>query len=158
MLWDHAIMTYITGIPYFFAFYLSEQGYFSKDYLASFMIFLMMGIYINKDLVGARSIAKRVLGYKLIDKHSGLNASSLQCFMRNMLLPFLWPIEVIVAWYKPEIRIGDRMAGTELIKAEKQKFWSIIRDVPKTLSDKKLGLTLAFSLAYAFVIYWIDIF
>jgi uncharacterized RDD family membrane protein YckC len=68
-----------------------------------------------KDILNGRSIAKRILKLQVVDNTTGQPASPLKCFIRNLLC-VLWPIEVIVAMTNPERRLGDRIAGTKVIK------------------------------------------
>ncbi len=72
-------------------------------------------LYFCKDIFNGRSIAKRILKLQVVDSVTGQVASPIKCFVRNILC-VLWPIEVIVALTNTNRRLGDRIAGTQLVK------------------------------------------
>lgn len=72
-------------------------------------------LYFCKDSINGRSIAKRILKLQVVDYTTGQVASPLKCFIRNILC-VLWPIEVIAAIANPNRRLGDRIAGTQLVE------------------------------------------
>src|SRR5579872_6053582 len=53
-------------------------------------------LYFCKDIIGGRSIAKRILGLQVVDNSTGKAASPFRCFLRNITC-VLWPIEGFVA-------------------------------------------------------------
>jgi uncharacterized RDD family membrane protein YckC len=71
-------------------------------------------VYICKDCINGRSIAKRILKLQVVDYKTGQVASPIKCFIRNIFC-ILWPVEVIVALINPSRRIGDWVAGTKLV-------------------------------------------
>jgi uncharacterized RDD family membrane protein YckC len=71
-------------------------------------------LYFCKDIVNARSIAKRILKLQVVDNKTGQVATPLQCFVRNIFC-IIWIIEVIVAMTNTNRRIGDRVVGTKLV-------------------------------------------
>lgn len=96
------------------------------------LMFFPFFIYLNKDFLNGRSPAKRILGYQVLDRKTEEPASELQCFIRNLTICLIWPIEVIVGLISPERRIGDFLANTKVIVAEKKKIksiWSELRNV-----------------------------
>lgn len=74
---------------------------------------------INKDYYKAKSIAKRHFGYQVNDLKSNKPATELQCVIRNSTI-IIWPLEVIVTMFNSQRRLGDLLAGTKLIDADKE--------------------------------------
>jgi len=72
---------------------------------------------LNKDFFNAKSVAKRKLGYQVIDKKTSEPADELKCVIRNSTL-IIWPLEVIVTLISPRKRLGDIIAGTMLTDSE----------------------------------------
>lgn len=121
MLLDHFIMTMIAGI-FFIPTIISmtsnmlvhEQP--SSDVFdgTSYVFLIGFAIYLCKDCINGRSIAKRILKLQLVDYSTGQVASPLKCLIRNLFCA-LWPLEVIAALINPSQRIGDKVAGTKLV-------------------------------------------
>jgi|SRR5688572_1441337 len=130
MLLDHAFIC-ILLIPFVFIFknqiYPDIQGSeYSKYLYAPISV-----IYLCKDSIHGRSLAKRTLKLTVVDFRSHKEASPIQTVIRNSLI-FVWPIEVIVSFFNQERRIGDFFAGTRLtfnydpkITAHKIKLWEM---------------------------------
>lgn len=125
MLLDHFFMTMIamlffipsmiSGLSH--AFKVSHEQT-SPDFMSGTLGYIGMfgfALYFCKDIFNGRSIAKRILKLQIVDNTTGQVASPLKCFIRNILC-VLWPIEVIVAMTNTNRRLGDRIAGTQLIK------------------------------------------
>jgi uncharacterized RDD family membrane protein YckC len=74
---------------------------------------------INKDYYKAKSIAKRHFGYQVYDLKSNEPATELQCVIRNSTI-IIWPLEVLVSMFNSHSRLGDLLAGTKLIDADKE--------------------------------------
>jgi uncharacterized RDD family membrane protein YckC len=91
------------------------------------LFYVVLFLYLNKDITNGQSITKRILGTKVIDIKTGKIASQLQCFVRNFTIP-LWPLEVLFSIISPSRRIGDFIAGTRIIEAEKSKWHSFFSD------------------------------
>ena len=72
-------------------------------------------LYFCKDIFNGRSIAKRILGLQIVNNSSGKVATPIRCFLRNITC-VLWPIEVLVAITNTSRRLGDRIAGTKLVR------------------------------------------
>ena len=125
MLLDHFLMTMIAMVFVFPSLFseLSQSLTVSHDQPnldilgGPFAYIGMFGfaLYFCKDNINGRSIAKRILKLQVVDNKTGEVASPLKCFIRNLLC-VLWPIEVIVAMVNPNRRLGDRLAGTRLVK------------------------------------------
>lgn len=125
MLLDHFVMTMIAML--FFipsmisgfsdAFKVSHEQT-NPDFMGGTLGYVGMfgfALYFCKDIFNGRSIAKRILKLQIVDNTTGQVASPLKCFIRNILC-VLWPIEVIVAMTNTNRRLGDRIAGTQLVK------------------------------------------
>lgn len=98
-------------------------------------------LYFCKDCFSGRSIAKRILKLQVVDIKTGQVASPLKCFVRNIFC-IIWPIEIIVVLINPSRRIGDQVAGTEVVYYEP----SLIEQ-PKANTGKILiSIILAFGL------------
>lgn len=125
MILDHFFMTmiamvfFIPGMISGFseAFKVSHEQTNPNFMGGTFGYIGMLGfaLYFCKDIINGRSIAKRILKLQVVDNATGQPASPIKCFFRNLLC-VLWPIEVIVAMTNTERRLGDRIAGTKLVK------------------------------------------
>lgn len=84
-------------------------------------VFALFGViyafFFCKDCINGRSLAKRIVGHQVINHKTGLPAGPWRCVVRNLFTIF-WPIEVIVALANPGRRIGDFVAGTEVVEYE----------------------------------------
>jgi uncharacterized RDD family membrane protein YckC len=125
MILDHFFMTmiamvfFIPGMISGFsdAFKVSHEQTNPNFMGGTFGYIGMLGfaLYFCKDIINGRSIAKRILKLQVVDNATGQPASPIKCFVRNLLC-VLWPVEVIVAMTNTERRLGDRIAGTKLVK------------------------------------------
>lgn len=75
--------------------------------------YLMLVPYLNKDFLQARSPAKRLLGLQ-VQNASGAPANELRAFLRNVTM-MLWPIEVLLIAAGSNKRVGDYLAGTQVV-------------------------------------------
>ncbi|MFD2543737.1 RDD family protein [Lacinutrix gracilariae] len=139
MLLDHLIMTFVIVPPMIVLMILATNGILKVgNEVFSVVFFFMMFIYINKDFFNAKSPAKRLLGYQVINRKTEKPASELQCFVRNLTIAVAWPLEVIIGLINPERRIGDVLANTKVVISEKEKLKTIWTD----LKSKSLKLNL----------------
>lgn len=121
MILDHIVMTFAIMIIATPALITKIDNTFSDQPLAQkgaidWSLILMcfgMALYLNKDMIQGKSIAKRALKQEVVDIKTGEVASSLKCFIRNLTIAF-WPIEVIAVLISPARRIGDFIAGTRV--------------------------------------------
>lgn len=152
MLLDHFFMTMIAMV--FFipsmisgfsdAFKVSHEQR-NPDFMGGTLGYIGMfgfALYFCKDIFNGRSIAKRILNLQVVDNTTGQVASPLKCFIRNIFC-VLWPIEVIVAMTNTNRRLGDRIAGTQLVKFDPSL------EQPKINIGKKL---LPIGISYAFML------
>ncbi len=79
--------------------------------------FIVLSIYINKDIINGRSIGKRITGYQIVDFNNKIAPSALRCLLRNLTI-IIWPIEVVFIVLNTSRRLGDYIAGTELINTD----------------------------------------
>ena len=94
--------------------------------------FLIVFVYLNKDFFKGKSPAKRILGYRVINRKTEKPATELQCFVRNLTICVVWPLEVVIGFINPERRIGDFIANTKIVESEKEKLKSIWTDLKST--------------------------
>lgn len=132
MLLDHIIMCLIT-IPtaVLFVIISTFMGFELNDGLIFYTWVLLISIYINKDFFNAKSPAKRIMGYQVVSRKTGIPATELQCFVRNFTIFVAWPLEVIIAYINPKRRIGDFLANTEVVTSKKEKLNSIWAEFKK---------------------------
>lgn len=124
MILDHMIMTFIVVfgcLPimlwHFKDFFgMSHTQPHSKELIGG-MIYMVIpfSLYLCKDCIRGRSIAKRIMTLQVVNNSSGVVASPLQCFIRNIFC-VIWPLEVLIILFSPERRIGDFVAGTKVVK------------------------------------------
>ncbi len=94
-------------------------------------------LYFCKDIFNGRSIAKRILGLQVVNNSTGKVASPIRCFVRNITC-VLWPLEGLIAIVNTSRRLGDKIAGTRLVKfdpsVEQPKISLISLLVPLSIS------------------------
>jgi uncharacterized RDD family membrane protein YckC len=112
MLLDHLILCFVAGAP-FLVYELTTPIDKLKGTTISWFIVPMFAVYFCKDCINGRSPAKRILNIAVVDYRTNASASSFQSLVRNLFI-VIWPVEVIVALFDQERRIGDRVAGTKL--------------------------------------------
>ncbi len=134
MLLDHIIMASviaIASIPFLIlSFFLKRYFDFGFNWIIGFLMFL---VYLNKDILRAKSPAKRIVGLQVVNNSTGRQASKLKCFIRNLTC-ILWPIEILVTLFSKHRRIGDLIANTRVVVAEKEPVSNIIAEI-KTLHN-----------------------
>jgi uncharacterized RDD family membrane protein YckC len=79
--------------------------------------FCSMFYLIIRDIIGKKSIGKRIMKLKIINKNDGTDATFIKRFLRNISWLLNW-IEIIVFLATKE-RIGDRIAGTTVVEQGK---------------------------------------
>ena len=124
MLLDHFFMCVIAMLFFLPGFIISFSNSFS-DFHETDSTGLLGGpgfyaglfgfaLYFCKDVVNGRSLAKRILKLQVAKNGSGEVASPMQCFIRNLLC-VIWPVEVIMVLVNPQRRLGDLLAGTQVV-------------------------------------------
>jgi len=133
MLLDHFLMCILIIPPAIILTIISENiGMKMNDGMGFFVFFLIVFVYLNKDFFNGKSPAKRILGYRVINRKTEKPATELQCFVRNLTICVAWPLEVVVGFINPERRIGDFIANTKVVESEKEKLKSIWTDLKST--------------------------
>ena len=145
MFLDHAITCFLT-IPIL----LLVETYFAT--LGKIGLVLIFTLYMNKDLLNGKSLAKRITGQTVIDIQTKNPASELKCMIRNLAM-IIWPLEVLVVFISPNKRIGDIIAGTKVVRTKKENIKSFYEDV----SRKKIE-SYIFPIIIALVFNWITLF
>ena len=154
MLLDHTIMCFIILPPLIIIslILISDQP-FKNHPIETGAFYLMILVYLNKDFVQGKSIAKRILGLKIVDRKTGQSASELRCFLRNMTVP-IWPVEILTTLFSKNRRIGDFIVNTRIEIAEKESAKSILTGLKNKKFTSVTLWTLIVGLAYMTVL-WI---
>jgi len=109
---------------------------------------LMLIALLNKDFFGGQSVVHRQLGYKVIDAKSNIQASKMQCMLRNITAP-IWIIESIFLLVNSKRRLGDIIAGTSLIEVEPTNPELILNEIKNVQFDKETKITLLVSIIWS---------
>lgn len=134
MLVDHFCMTCVSlffAIP-FIVYLIIDPFRFDNGAYHNLYYLLLFGLslYFCKDSFNGQSYAKRKYDFQVVDSNTGMPASPLKCFVRNIFC-LVWPVEVLVNKENMHKRIGDKITGTELVKSprltapSKIKYWQI---------------------------------
>jgi uncharacterized RDD family membrane protein YckC len=149
MLLDHIFMTIMAMVFFIPGMVVTFTNAFKIDHtpestdMFGGMIYLSIvgfALYLCKDCINGRSLAKRLLKLQVVDNVTGEAASPLKCFVRNIFI-IIWPIEVIVGLTNTSRRLGDRAAGTKLVV-----FDSFKNEPPINLVKLLLPLVLSYTL------------
>jgi uncharacterized RDD family membrane protein YckC len=126
---DHVVMTLVFGVfalpELVYRLIISTKHSVKLNDMGQLFFYIMVtgyAAYLCKDCIGGRSLAKRVLKFQIVNYKTGLIASPLRCFLRNISLVLL-PVEAIVIFISPTRRIGDLIAGTTLISSSEPAFF-----------------------------------
>ena len=122
-----AITAMILILPFSIYFKLQHPIAIGEKYIGfqDTQLFYYLGtfvfaLYLNKDAVGGRSLAKRFMKLQIVDTKTEMPASAFACFIRNLTI-IIWPIEVLISLFNQDRRIGDFIAGTKLIHFDAEK-------------------------------------
>jgi len=123
MIVDYLIFTILSAVLIMPVALISPKGGATTDHsvftgepnMLLLCLFTGLGtaLMLCKDSFGGRSFGKRILGQQVVDDATGEVASPMKCFIRNITYP-LNVIELIVAYFKPEKRLGDMIAKTHV--------------------------------------------
>jgi len=147
MFLDHFIMCFIIVPPLIVMSLIVKSETFETKPIETFAFYVMMLVYLNKDFVNGRSISKRIIGLRVVDRKTGEPASDFKCFIRNMTIP-IWPLEVFVSLFSPTRRLGDLIANTKLETSEKEQATTILQDLKKKKITKTTIWTLFVGIIY----------
>lgn len=99
---------------------ISEEGLPTSIIILLIVLgLLFFSLYFNKDAIQGRSPAKRILKLVVINKRTGEVASPIRTFIRNITM-MIWPIEVIFVLFSPDRRLGDLIAGTQVVEFKEE--------------------------------------
>ena len=129
MLLDHLIMCCIsvaTAIPIYIICFIFKRFLTLDITLVSGLIVII--VYFCKDILKAKSPAKRILGLQVLDYKTDKPASKAQTIIRNLTIP-LWPIEVFFTLFSKNRRFGDLLAGTKVEESTKESLSTIPREL-----------------------------
>ena len=123
MLLDHVIMCFLAvlfTLPVFpVVLAIAGRAAFTTGTMDAVLqavgLCFVVVVYFNKDWFAGQSLAKRVMGQRIVDVRTGLPASRPCCFVRNLTIP-LWPLEVLVTLLSPGRRLGDWLAQTKVVQ------------------------------------------
>lgn len=157
MLLDHISMLIVLFplmiITFVFVLVFIDSSYpeltFFTNKIGNTILFLPFLAYYLKDSYRGKSIGKRVLGFQVINRATNRPASTLQCFIRNLLIPF-WPLEVLISLFSPSVRLGDLLANTKVIIVEKEKLNIIFAEIKATKFSINTLLILIIGITYAY--------
>ncbi|WP_459209701.1 RDD family protein [Aquimarina rhabdastrellae] len=154
MLLDHIILTMITVLPsIILMIFIPKSSIIINDHTYNIIFFLILFIYLNKDFYKAKSPAKRLLGYQVIHLKSKKPATEVQCFIRNLTICIAWPIEVVMGLINPERRIGDYIANTKVVIAEKETITTIWTDLKHTKLKLNFAWIIIIGMIYFYLLY-----
>jgi uncharacterized RDD family membrane protein YckC len=95
---------------------ITHEAY-KLDLLHDYRVYLSLAgfaLVFCKDCINGQSIAKRIIKIQVVDRSTGAVASPMQCFTRNISL-LLFPLEILAVLAEPDRRIGDKIAGTQIV-------------------------------------------
>jgi uncharacterized RDD family membrane protein YckC len=78
--------------------------------------FAILYILLADGLPGGQSLGKKLLRMRVIDEKSGRACTFGGSFLRNLMLAFLGPIDWIFIFGRKHQRLGDKAAGTIVVK------------------------------------------
>lgn len=134
MFYEYVLFGFLMAIPVsmltaackYILFLLFPDDTIIHRYLDFVNVILLITFLFNKDILAGQSINKRYTGQQVLDFKTKKIASPMQCFVRNITFP-IWPIELLFVTNNPYRRLGDRIAGTIIVKTP-------------TLKEKSIGL------------------
>lgn len=109
---------------------------------------------MNKDFFGARSVAKRIFGYRVLDLNTKEAASPLKCMLRNITI-VVWPIEPVILLFSPRRRLGDLIAGTTIEDCNPDLPETILNDIAQPTGSDEVIRTVFLSAFIAIVFTYI---
>ena len=112
---DYIIVGIIQSVLMFLFFIIPLQNSVNFNILVRMLIitYCSMIYFVIRDILGKKSIGKRILKLKIIDKGTGNEVNVLRRFIRNITL-LLGLIDILVFFITKE-RIGDKIAKTNVV-------------------------------------------
>jgi uncharacterized RDD family membrane protein YckC len=106
---------------------------------------------LNKDFFNGRSVAKRMMGYKVIDNNTKELANEYKCMLRNITF-VVWPIEMVFLLINPQKRLGDIIANTIVVDTDIVEPETILDDIQNKILNSKSKGTIIYSILIALVL------
>jgi len=78
--------------------------------------FAVLYILLADGLPGGQSLGKKLLHMRVIEEKSGRACTFGKSFLRNLLLAALGPIDWVFIFGRKHQRLGDKVAGTIVVK------------------------------------------
>ena len=80
--------------------------------LKTIVVYIVISLlFVFKDIIG---IGKRIYKIKVISTLTNNNPNMWQIVLRNIKI-FIWPIEAYLVLMKQKLRLGDRLAKTDIV-------------------------------------------
>lgn len=159
LLADPIINGLCTYLPLFILIYpLFFFGFITPYAFIKCNFFLIVATYLNKDMAGGRSLAKRFLGYAVVKESDDKTPSMATCFVRNLTLP-IYIAELIFGLFSPSQKIMDRFTKTKIIQTIKDpepiaSFYNDMKNISYTNETREvIGLTVLLFLLVLFFNY-----
>lgn len=105
----------------------------------------MYALFFCKDSINGRSPGKKIMGHQVVNHKTGLPANPWRCVVRNLFC-ILAPVEAIVALVNPGRRIGDFVAGTEVVNYEEIVDYDEPEEVQPAPAPKYMQAILSFAI------------
>ncbi len=110
----------VVAIPVFALFFagmrlFGTNGWPSGVLIAAAFLFAMSYTLFSDGLPGGQSLAKRMVGIRVVSAESGAPCTYWQSFVRNVIQALLGPIDWIFIFGERRQRLGDKAAGTIVI-------------------------------------------
>ena len=138
--------------PLFFFGFITPYAFLKCNF------FLIAATYLNKDMAGGRSLAKRFLGYAVVKANNGKAPSMATCFLRNLTFP-IYIAEIIYGLFSPSQKKTDHFTKTKIIRTPKDpkpiaSFYHDMKNISYTNETREaLGLTVLLFLLVLFFNY-----
>lgn len=116
---------------------LKDSVFINDSHLIGFAV--LTPLYFMKDIINGRSLAKRITGQIIIDSKTKLPTNEIKCILRNITIPFSFIEVLVVLLFNPSKRIGDLIAGTEVVKTDSVPFSETKKEFKAYSKSKFLG-------------------
>jgi uncharacterized RDD family membrane protein YckC len=125
----------------------------TSDTISRICLFIFVAVYLNKDIIKGKSLAKRVLGYRVVKENEEQSLSMTESFFRNLTF-FIYLAEYLFAVVSPNKKIGDYLTKSKIIRSDKVPLKSIIKEFGEIEFDNDarqlLGLNFLLLMAIMF--------
>jgi uncharacterized RDD family membrane protein YckC len=96
---------------------MTEQNYITPVFFLIYNIILLTAVlyFLFRDVFGKRSIGKRIMKLKIIDRSNLDTPNAVRRIVRNITILLMWPVEFIL-FLRGKERLGDRLAKTTVVE------------------------------------------